>query len=213
MADGQEEGLLRRPFWFLRHGQTDWNARHLAQGRTDIPLNATGQKQADEAGAQLAEGFRQAARNSDRPSEAQPFTHIVSSPLKRAHETARRVRQSLPQGAGPMPLSCVEDLQEVSFGRREGKAMGNWYESWISGAFTPEEGESFADLRRRAVVGVNQAFARGPGAPLIVAHGALFRALRHAMGLKANVRLPNAVPVCLIPRPDSEGGGWRIEGL
>lgn len=33
--------------YVARHGQTDWNAQHKAQGRSvDLPLNATGVKQA-----------------------------------------------------------------------------------------------------------------------------------------------------------------------
>mgnify|MGYP003704279353 CR=1 FL=1 len=48
--------LENRPFWFLRHGETDWNAQGLSQGNVDIPLNATGRAQAvaarDAAGAQ-----------------------------------------------------------------------------------------------------------------------------------------------------------------
>ena len=34
--------LSATPFWFLRHGETDWNAQGLSQGNIDIPLNATG---------------------------------------------------------------------------------------------------------------------------------------------------------------------------
>jgi len=30
------------PFWFLRHGETDWNAQGISQGNVDIPLNAVG---------------------------------------------------------------------------------------------------------------------------------------------------------------------------
>ena len=34
--------------YVVRHGQTDWNLKDLAQGRADIPLNAKGIKQAEE---------------------------------------------------------------------------------------------------------------------------------------------------------------------
>ena len=36
-------------FWFLRHGETDWNAQNLSQGNVDIPLNETGLAQARSA--------------------------------------------------------------------------------------------------------------------------------------------------------------------
>ena len=36
-------------FWFLRHGETDWNAKDLSQGSVDIPLNETGLVQARSA--------------------------------------------------------------------------------------------------------------------------------------------------------------------
>ncbi|MDH5356058.1 MAG: histidine phosphatase family protein, partial [Gammaproteobacteria bacterium] len=32
----------QNPFYFLRHGQTDWNLERRCQGQIDIPLNATG---------------------------------------------------------------------------------------------------------------------------------------------------------------------------
>ena len=43
--------LPARAFWFLRHGETDWNAANLSQGRTDVPLNDRGLAQAAAAAA------------------------------------------------------------------------------------------------------------------------------------------------------------------
>ena len=34
--------------YIARHGLTDWNVQHRAQGRSDIPLNDVGIKQAQE---------------------------------------------------------------------------------------------------------------------------------------------------------------------
>ncbi|MBT4739275.1 MAG: hypothetical protein HOH20_11635 [Rhodospirillaceae bacterium] len=41
--------LPRVPFFFLRHGETDWNKNRLAQGQTDTALNDTGRDQASSA--------------------------------------------------------------------------------------------------------------------------------------------------------------------
>lgn len=37
------------PFYFLRHGETDWNLQRKMMGGVDIPLNATGRAQAEAA--------------------------------------------------------------------------------------------------------------------------------------------------------------------
>ena len=50
---GAEGGIPLTPFWFLRHGETDWNARGLSQGNVDIPLNAVGRAQAERAAVAL----------------------------------------------------------------------------------------------------------------------------------------------------------------
>ncbi|MBU8539403.1 histidine phosphatase family protein [Falsiroseomonas tokyonensis] len=175
-------------FWFLRHGETDWNAQGLSQGRTDIPLNHVGEAQAARAARTLA-GIAIAS--------------IVASPLVRAHRTAEVAAAAL-----GLPVTLDADLAEVNFGSQEGLPMGDWYDDWIAGDYTPDGAETFAELRDRAVRGVNRALAL-PGPVLVVAHGALFRALRQAAGLEANVRTPNALPLWMEP-PGAGDAAWRI---
>jgi probable phosphoglycerate mutase len=165
--------ITATPFWFLRHGETDWNAQNLSQGNVDIPLNVTG----------LAQAHRAAERLRHRG-----IAHIVSSPLSRAHDTARIVGNAL-----DLPVHLDEGLREVSFGVKEGQPMADWFATWVDGDFTPDGAESFADLRLRAKAAINRALAN-PAPVLVVAHGALFRALRAEMGLLPNIRTPNATP-------------------
>jgi probable phosphoglycerate mutase len=182
------ERLAPVAFWFLRHGETDWNARGLSQGSTDIPLNAVGVAQARRAALTLL---------------GRGVAAIVSSPLGRARHTAEIVGEAL-----RLPVAIEEDLREVRFGVQEGQPMGDWYDDWIAGAYTPEGAETFAELRARAAAAVNRAIAR-PGPVLVVAHGALFRALRQVMGMQPNVRTPNALPLWIEPPPPG-AAAWRI---
>lgn len=187
------------PYWYLRHGETDWNRQGLSQGRTDIPLNATGLAQAETAGKALvanATGDLKIAR-------------IVSSPLSRALRTAEVAADCLAHATGHRPLIGMDvGLEEVCFGEQEGQPMGEWYDDWIEGHYTPPGAEPFAFLRDRAVAALNRALV-GPDLVLVVAHGALFRALRSAMHLPANVRLPNAVPLLVEP-PVGGAPAWTL---
>jgi probable phosphoglycerate mutase len=145
----------------------------------DIPLNDRGIAQARAAAPML--------RNRG-------ITTIVSSPLGRARVTAEIVAAEL-----GLPIGFDEELREVSFGTQEGKPMaGAWFGEWVSGQATPEGAESFVALRARAVRAINRALVN-PATVLIVAHGALFRALRAEMGLEPNVRTANAVPFLCEP--------------
>jgi broad specificity phosphatase PhoE len=180
--------LNRHPFWFLRHGETDWNAQGLSQGRTDIPLNKVGLMQAERAALAL------------RTSR---IATIVSSPLVRARRTAEIAAEAL-----QLPVQLDPDLAEVDFGDQEGQPMGDWYDDWIAGTYTPAGAEAFQDLLDRAVRGVNRALDL-PAPVLVVAHGALFRALRLALGHEPNVRTPNALPLHITPPPDG-GASWGI---
>jgi broad specificity phosphatase PhoE len=152
------------PFWFLRHGETDWNAQGLSQGHTDIPLNAVGLAQ---------------ARRAARTLEGSGIATVVSSPLGRARVTAEIVAEAL-----GLPVAAFDDdLREVNFGVQEGEPMGDWYDDWIAGTYTPERAEPFSVLLARAVLAVNRAGARG---------GARRAVPRAAPGLRPGAQRPHA---------------------
>lgn len=176
------------PFWYLRHGETDWNAQGLSQGNVDIPLNSQGVAQAHRAAGLLRH---------------RGIGSIVVSPLSRARDTAAMAAVAL-----GLSVTVQDDLREVSFGVQEGKPMSAWFDDWVGGRHTPEGAESFAELTVRAVTAVNQALTHAP-AVLIVGHGAVFRALRGAMGLAPNERTRNAWPIlCQPPAPGS--ASWTL---
>jgi probable phosphoglycerate mutase len=91
--------------WFIRHGETDWNAAHRMQGRTDIPLNALGHAQA----AALVPLLTQSHRES-------PFAAIYATPLTRSQQTAAPIAAAL-----GMSVGTNADLQERAFGIIEGE--------------------------------------------------------------------------------------------
>jgi probable phosphoglycerate mutase len=175
-------------FWFLRHGETDWNAQDLSQGSVDIPLNETGLAQARSAALLLRD---------------QGIVSLICSPLSRARATADIVASAL-----GLPVQVEHDLREVSFGVQEGKPMTEWFTDWVLGRLTPAGGESFAALTQRSVAVVNRCTQRPP-VVLVVGHGGMFRALRGAMGHEPNVRTRNGVPVRCEPPPDGKGA-WTI---
>lgn len=193
--------LTRAPFWFLRHGETDWNAQGLSQGNVDIPLNAIGVAQAARAAQALAE-MQQAAEGL----AGHGIATIIASPLGRARDTAEAAGRAL-----GLPVEIHDALREVSFGVQEGQPMADWFDDWVEGRFTPEQAESFSQLRERTVGAINHCLAR-PGPVLVVAHGALWRAFRAEAGLPANVRTPNALPMWVTPPAEGEES-WRFDPL
>ena len=128
------------PFWYLRHGETDYNAKGWSQGATEMPLNENGRAQ-EAVAAPLLVG--------------QGIVAIVSSPMLRTRQTTEIVNAVL-----KLPVSYEPDLHEVIFGGMEGKPLQPWFTEWMEGRATPEGAESFAELTARveaAIVG-----ARGP---------------------------------------------------
>lgn len=86
--------------YIIRHGQTELNQANVLQGRSNHPLNENGIGQAEETGKKLAEcGI--------------VFSHVFSSPLKRAVRTAELA-------APGVPIITDERLIEMDYGPYEG---------------------------------------------------------------------------------------------
>ena len=187
--DATAKPALRRvAFWYLRHGETDWNAQGLSQGNVDIPLNENGLAQAREAGALL---------------KGRGIRSIVVSSMGRAQQTAQIVSDAL-----GLPFTTDRELREAAFGDQEGKPLGDWYDRWVVQEFTPKGAEDFNELRHRAVGAVNRALDNAHPI-LIVAHGALFRALRAEMGHSATVRTANGAAMFCEPAEPA----WNLLAL
>jgi broad specificity phosphatase PhoE len=161
--------------YFIRHGQTDWNAEGRYQGQRDIPLNAIGRTQADANGQLLRALMARDGR------EAHDYDWYVS-PLSRAVETVERVLAAF---APPHPVVTSDPrLVEISFGALEGRLHADILDAVVTApgrrdeAFwhhRPEGGENYDDLTQRVV-----AFgSRLDGPAVIVAHGGVLRVIRH----------------------------------
>jgi broad specificity phosphatase PhoE len=174
---GTESGPRRdtpgRKLYFVRHGETDWNAERRLQGRRDVPLNALGRKQAARCGELLGGLLAGSAAGP------QQFT-FASSPLSRARETMEILRTAL--GVPPGDYAVDARLAELSFGSWEGltykevRALDRSVlatrerDKWN---FQPPGGESYAQLLVRV-----RAWHDGvSGDAVVVAHGGVARAL------------------------------------
>jgi len=117
----------------VRHGQTHVNASGLLLGRADPPLDATGRAQASAVAAALAPLSRS--------------TRIISSPLRRARETASFI-------ARDRSVDIDDRWIELDYGGYEGKPIvevpGEIWARWRSDpTFTPDGGESIQSLGER----------------------------------------------------------------
>lgn len=127
-------------FYIFRHGQTQLNAEGRFQGQScNVQLNALGIKQAKQIAAQL--------RNI-KPQV------VVTSPLKRAFETAQIIANTL-----EIPLEINNRFIEGNFGVIEGKTKSE---------LTAEETRIFADWVRIDAKYLDVSFARGETRRLIM---------------------------------------------
>ncbi|MDP1974902.1 MAG: histidine phosphatase family protein [Alphaproteobacteria bacterium] len=154
--------MNKSSFYFMRHGQTDWNAQQLLMGQKDIPLNDLGKEQ---------------AKKTIQKVRKLNIQTIYTSPLKRAFETAQIIATPL-----NINIIIVEDLKEVDFGTHEGqKIKENFIDSWIDGNINNITCESFQDVHKRIQTIVNE-MQKNPHCNLIIAHGIIFLAISKLLG-------------------------------
>ncbi|MFC7374726.1 MULTISPECIES: histidine phosphatase family protein [unclassified Brachybacterium] len=199
-------GLASTRLVLVRHGQTDYNRDGRLQGQVDIPLNAAGAKQAALLAAAVAEN---------------PPDLIVSSPLQRAHETARAIGQ-----ACGLEVSTDEAFLERGFGQWEGLTGDEIRRRWPTehAAWRDHREVTGLDVEDRPAVGSRVAAAcrqlvadnRG-GTVMVVTHGAAITlAITALLGLDANefrglAGLENCHRSVLEPlRSDPEGRLMRL---
>ena len=93
--------------YFVRHGETNWNAEERLQGQADTDINERGRAQADQNGRRLAQLV----------SDPSSFD-FVASPMRRTCETMERVR--IQMGLPPQGFRTDPRLKEVHFGAWQG---------------------------------------------------------------------------------------------
>jgi glucosyl-3-phosphoglycerate phosphatase len=154
-----------------RHGQTTWNAEHRFQGQTDIPLDPTGEAQAEFAARRLA---------TLRPAA------IFSSDLSRAQQTAA----ALARLTG-LTVTPDKDLRERFGGDWEGLSDAEIRERYPAerATWNPPNGEPtpvVADRVAGALSRIADSLVDDQLA-VVVGHGAALRlGIERVLGLPAD---------------------------
>jgi probable phosphoglycerate mutase len=166
--------------YYIRHGETSWNAEGRLQGAQDVPLNDLGRRQAAHAGRVLADLLVRDGRDQ----VALPF---VSSPLGRARATMELLRGELKLPPGDYALD--DRLREIGYGVWEGSTLAEMqaadpklYARRLTAKWTlaPEGGETYAEVQVRMADWYRSVTLD----TVAVAHGGTARALMVALGLE-----------------------------
>jgi glucosyl-3-phosphoglycerate phosphatase len=175
-----------------RHGQTTWNAERRFQGQSDIPLDETGQAQAERAARLLA---------ALRPDL------IVSSDLSRAASTAAPLARltglevMLDKDLRERHGGCWEGLTDAEIRERYPAAHATW---------TPPDGEPTVAVADRVAAALQRTAAAAAdlghdGLAVVVSHGAALR-----LGMSRLLRMPDELSGVLGPLSNCS---WSVLGV
>lgn len=174
--------------YFIRHGETSWNAEGRMQGQQDVPLNDKGHVQAADAGHTLRNLL-----GVDTAKIEENFS-FFASPLWRTRQTMEIVRQQL--GLDPKTYTMDDRLKEITFGQWEGltwpqvqardaaMAQERVDDKW---GFVPPDGESYAMVAER----IRPWLKALDGDAVIVSHGGIARVFMALIGSVDPTLAPN----------------------
>ena len=153
----QEKESMMTSIYLVRHGQTAWNREEIFRGRTDVPLDETGLRQAELA----AEYFK-----------GMEICGVYSSPLSRAWETARKIAK-----LHNLKVEPLEGIVDLSFGNWEGHShkeiQRNDKETYRLWREEPHRvrlpgGESLDDVRAKAMASLEEVIRSHSGKTLVL---------------------------------------------
>jgi len=166
--------------YYIRHGETAWNAEGRLQGAQDTSLNDLGRKQAAHTGTLLADLFV-------RDGRSEQALAYVASPLGRARSTMELVRGAL--RLPPHDYTIDDRLREIAYGDWEGSTLPQMQardpevfarrqvDKWT---VSPPGGETYASVQIRVRDWYDSVLVD----TVAVAHGGTARALMVALGLE-----------------------------
>jgi broad specificity phosphatase PhoE len=143
--------------YLVRHGQTAWNKEEIFRGRTDVPLDETGLKQAELAGGYF---------------KGMEIHAIYSSSLSRAWQTAQKIAQF-----HDLKVQPLDGIIDMSFGNWEGRPhqeiRENDMETYRHWRDEPHlvrllGGESLDDVRVRSMASLEEVIRGHPGKTLVL---------------------------------------------
>ena len=168
---------VAHPLYFVRHGQTDWNALERYQGSTDTELSKLGKEEAVQNAGILLRIFEE-----DQVDVAN--INIVSSPLTRAQQSAQIIARQF----DPAPSILTDPaFRELSIGRWEGMTSPEVKEKYYlerksrksdRWSFKPQGGESMAERCDE----VKNALRRLNPNTIVVTHCVVLRIIAHLLG-------------------------------
>jgi broad specificity phosphatase PhoE len=166
--------------YYIRHGETSWNAEGRLQGAQDTALNELGRKQAVQSGRILADLLARDGRDKSQI----PY---LSSPQLRARTTMELMRGAL--NLPPQDYATDDRLREIGYGQWEGFTLAEMEaadpvffarrlaDKW---RVAPEGGETYEAVQRR----MRDWYDQVRGDIVVVAHGGTARALMVALGFE-----------------------------
>lgn len=157
---------LKRTWYFVRHGETDWNAEKRMQGQWESSLNENGRQHADTNGRWLAD---------------LGIEHVWASPQVRVRQTAEIISKHMPLAANPQ---FDDRLKEWSSGDWSGMLYADIaverpdeWAAWMADqyGYRPPNGENFQDLEVRANSFLADAAEHDAQTVAVFAHGFIIR--------------------------------------